>query len=241
MDIKTLKRDPKKVHACLQELEDGRLIALKEIKIYIPVRFADRGLASIGIETQIVGIYAIVVDNLYYGVSTTNAMVRIGPSATMKIVIDGDDYYEFVFAPGSVVMSSLQLVKTDTLVYRIYDEIIAKGHVPWYLGYMELGRIFDTAKYHANANVGNNHEVIELIVSMVSRNSKDRHKYYRQTIESLDDLLTNPPTFIPLRSVIYGATNTTNKLAGSYMSEGLVSALVTPSERTEHIEDLLRR
>ena len=142
MDLSKLKRDPKRVHEALQEMPDGRLVTKKTCKIIIPSRFAECGLASVGIETNIVGIYAIIVEDIYYGVSLVNAMVRIEPSSTMKILIDDQEFYEFTFDPGSTVIPSLQLVKRDTLVYRIYDEIISKGHVPWYLGYSELGKIF---------------------------------------------------------------------------------------------------
>lgn len=241
MNPKLLKREPTKVHSYLRELEDGRLVTTKGCKIYIPTRFAERGLASIGIETHIVGIYAIVVEDLYYGVSMVNAMIRIEPTSTMKVVIEEEEYFEFMFEPGSTVMASTQLVKQDTLVYKIYDEIISKGRVPWYLGYLELGKLFDTAKYHAGANIGGNHEVTELIVSMIARDPKDRTKYYRQTVKTLDDLKRTPPAFIPLRSVTYAATNTTNKLAGSYFNDGLVSALVSPADRVERIEEILRR
>ena len=168
-------------------------------------------------------------------------MLRITPTSTLRIKIDGTDYIEFVFNPGDTLTPSTQLVKTDTLVFRIYDEIISKGNVPWYLGYNDLGRIFDTARYHAGANIGTNSEVTELIMSLISRNKKDRTKYYRTVINKLEDLETTPPAFIPLRSVIFGATNTTNKLAGNYFDIGLKSALVSPAERTERIEELLRR
>lgn len=241
MNPKLLKRDAKKVHAALQELQDGRLVAVRPVKIYVPARFAEHGLAFIGVETQIIGIYAITVDDQYYGVSLVNAMMRIEPTSTIKIQIDEEEYYQFEFEAGSTVVASVNLVKIDTLTYRIYDEIISKGRVPWYLGYTELGRLFDTAEYHAGANIGKNSEVTELIVSMISRDPKDRTKYYRQTVKSLDDVLRNPPAYIPLRSVQYAATNTTNKLAGSYFSEGLISALVSPAERVEKIESLLRR
>ena len=43
-----------------------------------------------------------------------------------------------------------------------------------------------------------------------------------------------------MRSVIYAATNTLNKIAGSYMETGVVSALVSPSDREERIEILLK-
>lgn len=241
MNPKSLKRDPKKIHEALKELDDGRLVALKDLKIYIPTRFAERELAYVGVETVIVGIYAIVVEDAYYGVSTVNAMLRIEPTSTLKVKHEDEEYYEFFFPKGSTVLASVHLVRMDTLTYRIYDEIISKGRVPWYLSYADMGRLFDTAKYHANANIGQNNEVTELIVSMISRDPKDRTKYYRQTVKSMDDVIKNPPAFIPLRSVQYAATNTTNKLAGSYFSDGLVSALVSPADRVERIEDILRR
>lgn len=241
MNINDLIRDPKRVHANLRELEDGRLITLTGCRIYTPVRFSERGLTSIGVETHIVGIYAIVVEDKYYGVSMVNAMMRIDPGVRNVVNIDGDDYYEFVFEAGSTVIASVNLVKTDVLTYRIYDEIISKGNVPWYLGYSELAKIFDTAKYHAGANIGGDHEVTELLVSMISRDPVDRTKYYRQSVRTSEDLNKIKPAFIPLKSVTYSATNTTNKLAGSHFSEGVVSALVSPSERTERIEELLRR
>jgi hypothetical protein len=240
MDVSKLIRDPKRVQAYLEELPNGSLVCKKPVKIYIPVRFAERGLAQIGIETYIVGVYAIVVEDVYYGVSMVNAMLPIEPTATLKMQIDGDEYYEFSFDAGSVVVTSTDLVKTDVLVYKIYDEIISKGRVPWYLGYLELGKIFDTALYHAGANIGANQEVTELIISMISRSEKDRNQYYRTTIEDLSQLMVVKPAFIPLRSVQYAATNTTNKLAGSYFGDALVSALVNPADRVERIESLLR-
>jgi hypothetical protein len=241
MDPKKLVHNPEKVHAYLKELDDNRLVTTKGCKIYIPTRFAERNLASIGIETHIVGIAAVVVEDSYYGVLLVNAMTRIEPTSTLKVMVGDDEYFEFTFEAGSTVIASTQLVKTDTLTFRIYDEIIAKGRAPWYMGYTELGHLFDTAKYHAGANIGTNHEVTELIVSMIARDPEDRTKYYRQTVKSKDDLKKRPPAIIPLRSVQYSATNTVNKLAGSYWNDALVSALVSPAGRTERIEELLRR
>jgi len=240
MDVSKLIRNAEKVHAGLRRLPDNRLITLTGCKIYCPVRFSERNLVSIGADTYIVGIYAIVCGE-YYGVSMVNAMIRITPDYRNIVNVDGDDYYEFVFEPGSTVFATLSLVKTDVLTYRIYDEIISKGNVPWYLGYLELAKIFDTAKYHAGANIGTEHEVTELLVSMISRDPNDRTRYYRQAVKTKQDLKEIKPAFIPLKSVTYSATNTTNKLAGSHFTEGVVSALVSPSEREERIESLLRK
>lgn len=239
MNVKDLVRDPARAQTAIKELPDGRLIAVKECKIYIPLRFSERSLAEIGVVNYIVGIFAIVTEGRYLGISLVNAMLQIEPSVTLKIKIDGVDYYEFTFMPGSTICSNVMLVKNDVLVYKIYNEIISKGRVPWYLGYEDLGNIFGTAKYHANANLGDNPEVTELIISLIARDKTDRTKYYRSTVHDRQEVLKNPPAYIPLKSVIYAASNTTNKLAGSYFSDGVVSALVSPSERSEKIESIL--
>lgn len=239
MDIKKLIRDAEKIHSVLVELPDGRLVTKKALKIYVPVRFEEHGLAYIGIETIIVGIYAMVLDDTYYAISLVNAMIKIEPTSIIKIDVNGVGYYEFSFDAGAVVMSSTNLVKNDSLVYLIYDEIISKARVPWYVSYIDLGKLFNTSMYHAGANIGGNHEITELMVSLISRDNHDRHKYYRQTIKNLDDVISKPPTYISLKSVAYSATNTTNKLAGSYFHSGVVSALVDPSTRVERIEKII--
>jgi hypothetical protein len=237
MDYSHYIHDAAKVHSALAELPNGSLVAKKAIKIVIPARFAERGLAFVGIETSIVGIYAIILEDQYYGVSTTNAMIRITPSSTNKVTYDDDEYYEFSFDPGATIIPSLDLVKIDTIVYNIYDELLGKGRVPWYMSYELMGGLFDTAKDHAGANVGQQQEVVEMMVSLITRDESNRVEYYRRVVAQDPK---KRPAFIPLRSVAYAATNTLNKVAGSYARDGMVSALVTPTERVERLESLLR-
>ena len=235
-----LVRDPQKVHSDLVELADGRLITKSGCKIYIPSRFAERDLAYIGLNNYIVGIYALVVNNSFYAVSTINAMINIDPTDTKRIKIDDTEYIEFIFAPGSTVIKSLNLVKIDVITYKIYDEIFYKGRIPIYMNYDDLGSIFDTAKYHAGANIGESSEVTELIASIITRDPDNKNKYYRTKIKTLEDARVYPPAFIPLKSVSYAATNTITRLGGSYFDTGVISSLVSPSDREERLESLLK-
>ena len=239
MDRSKLVRDAEKVHAHLKELEDGSVIALKPCKLYIPARFAEGDLAIIAEEISIVGIFAMVVEDKYYGVCTANTMMRIEPSATSTVKIDDDDYLEFYFEAGARVLTSSLLVKVDTLTYHIYDEIIAKGRVPWYLSYEDLAKLFESAEYHAGVKIGANHAIMEMIAAVISRDDDDRTKYYRHTVTKLPS--DKPPAIVPLRNISYGASNTTAKLMGAYFQDGLTSALINPSERVEKVEELLRR
>lgn len=241
MDGSRWKRDPSKVHQSLTESKDGSVVTSRKCCIYIPKRFVEKQLAVIAAEIYIVGIFAIVVDDAYYGVSTANAMMRIQPTTISTVKFDEESYLEFAFEPGSVVIANTQLIKTDTLVYKIFDEIIAKGRVPWYIGYEDLAKLFSSAGHFAGVDLTGSHAILEMFAAAIARDATDRSKYYRHTVSKQDDAIKRPPVIIPLRSVTYGATNTTAKLLGSYWSDGLTSALVNPSEKVEHIEELLRR
>lgn len=232
------ERNAQQVQAALRTLDDKRVVCVKDTRIYIPARFTEVGLASVGTKTQIIGILAIVVDNCY-SVLMANALMTIDPTRVSTVDFDGTEYLEFFFEAGATVFVSTEVVQQDALLYLIYNEIIAGGRVPLYLSYVDLGHIFDTARQLAGANIGGNREVTELICSLIARKEAQREIYYRQSIQSLAEVNVHPPAFIPLRSVQYSATNTTNRLVGSYMEQGIVASLVMPAERQERIERLL--
>lgn len=241
MDPKKLKRDPKRVQAALSITAGGQVITAKPCRIYIPTRYAEKQLAHIGTEVHILGIYALVMEDSYYAVSLANAMKRIEPSTINTVSIDDNEYYEFVFEAGDTVIADINLVINDTLPYHINDEIIAKGRIPWYLTYEDLGSLFDSAEKYAGVRLGANDAVLEMIASSIARSEKDPRVYYRQSVDTQEDVKNTEPLFIAFRNISYGATNTTAKLMGSYFEASMTSALVNPSEKLEDIEELLRR
>lgn len=238
MDFSKLTRNPGAVLSTLEEVEDKTLVTKEGCKIYVPSRFTEHGLAVLGADIYVIGILTIVVGS-NYGSMIVNAMINIDPAETNRVYIDDDEYLEFVFHPGSVVIPNLYLAKTDTLAYKIYDEIIAKAKVPVYLTYFDLAKLFDTAVKHAGAKVGGNKEITELLISLSARNSKDKRMYYRRVMQSTSDFKTNPPYYASFKDVTLSATNTTNKLGGGYFRNGTVSAINSPSERVEKLESYL--
>jgi hypothetical protein len=241
MDRSRWIRNPAKVQAALAEQPDRSELALRDVRIYIPARFAEKQLAEIGAEIYTVGIFAMVVDDKYYAVSTVNAMMRLKPTTISTVKFDGDSYLEFRFPPGSTVIADTNLIRTDSLVFKIFSELISKGRVPWYLDYEDMAKLFETAESHANVRFGAVHSIMEMFVAAIARDPADRAQYYRSVYEERDGKPTVDPSYIPFVSITYGATNTTSRLLGSYFDQGLVSALTNPSEKTEHIEQLLRR
>lgn len=241
MDSSVFVRKADKVKAALAEQPDGSVLAVKDIKIYIPERFSQKGLATIASEIYIIGIFAIVVDDKYYGVSTANAMMHVKPTLISTVKFDDTTYLELYFEAGSTVIANTELVKNASLVFRIFDEIIAKGHNPWYLSMEDRAKLFQSADYHAGVGLSRQHAILEMIAAACARDSKNLTRYYRHSVQHPDDVVTNPATTIPLRSITYGTTNTTSKLLGSYFDQGMNSALVNPTTKVENIEDILRR
>lgn len=240
MRAKDFVRDAKRVYAVLQKTDSNELICTKPLKIHIPARFPERGLGKIEDEVSFVGICAFIVEDKYYAVSTVNAFMRTEPTLINTVNVDDVDYIEFSYDPGSRVVANLNLVKIDNLLYRINDDLIAKGRVPWYLSYTDLGSLFSTAQYHAGVRLGANPAIIEMIAATICRDPDEVKRYYRQSIESPDDVTTRPPTVIPLRAVSYGATNAIAKLMGPYFDDNVTSTLNSPGERVERVERLLR-
>lgn len=240
MNIDLLERNAERVHAALKEAGNS-LVATKRCKIYIPEHYVGGYLGSADEGTRIVGIWGIVVEDKYYASSRVCAMMSIDPSTTNVVEIENKPFIEYTFEPGDTVIKNLNLVKQSTLAFRIFDEIITKGNVPWYLDYTDMCFLFDTLDAHADANLGVDSAILEMISSSMARSKENKSIFYRHMLNTAADIGKKKFIYVPLKSVAYGSTNTTAKIMGAHFQEGMTSALITPSERTETIEELLRR
>lgn len=234
------KRNPEKVRSNLIEKGD-QVFAKTSIKIHLPKRFLERDLAIMEETITIFGIFPIILDKeSLYGLMNVNAMVKLGvPFNTKEIEIDSVKYLELNYEPGNLLLDSKKVVKKDTLMFNILDEFLLKGKIPWYVSYDDLGKFLDTSESHAGSSLNRNLEVIETLVAMIARDSKNRKKYTRNVTKEKD-----PPRdkvfYVPLGSVLLSIKGTTNKLIGSYFEEGVVSSLVEDSKDTTALETLLR-
>lgn len=239
MDIALLERNPDVIHNSL--FEDGdRLITKTGCDIYIPKRFDEKKLAHVGEDTSIVAIYAMVIDDKYYSTCVACASMKITPDVTSIVKIQGVDYYKFTFLPGSVITPNLNLVTVSTLVYFIYDEILAKAKVPWFMNYFDLGTLFDSAQYHADITLSADNVPLEITAGIIARDPNNITNHYRVALEGLDSVYTNPPTYSPVSSVLAHASNLTARLMGNRFEEGITSSLINPVESVNTIETILR-
>jgi hypothetical protein len=231
-------RDREAVLKNLVVTEDNGIVNKKACTVYIPEHYVDRHLASISSDTYVVGIFGIVMGDVY-ATLFVNAMLKINPSFIDTEEVSGVKYTVFGFEPGTRMVETCDLVMNDTLTYYIYDEVVAKGRIPWYIRYMDTPYIFESAKYHAGIDLGNP-RILEFLFSTIYRNPDDMKELYRHILKDATFEKVKSPVVVPFRSVIWNTSNTVSKLIGGYFSDSVTSALVNPTDRVERIEALLR-
>lgn len=232
-------RNGKKVLGLLS-VNENQIFCKEDCYVHVPVRFIEKNIGEIGHDNASFGIFPIILKNtLEYGVLSIDSMVNLNPFTVETITIGDADYYQLFFEANTAIITNTSVVRKDTIIYNILDEFIIKGKVPWYVSYEDLAKFLDTANTHANSNVANTPEIIEILASIVSRDVNNRKVYIRQVATDKGYISKNIE-YVPLASVMYSVSGTVNKLIGAYMEEGITSALVTDSPEASHIEKLLR-
>ena len=237
----TLVRNAGEVLKALSDLPDKPVIALQPITIHFPVRFRDIDLAQVGASSFVYGLFMMKLDNGNYAICNVNALIELGPAAVEVVQVDDEPYYNFRYEKGDVVMRTKDLVCRSELIFKAIEEFFFKGKMPWYVDYLQdAGKLFDTAAKHARTSATILPSVVEFMAAYIGRSASDRTKFIREVAKTPSEFNQSKIAWVPMRSVYWSAPGTVNKLAGAYFSDGVVSALVNPSDRTEKIERILR-
>lgn len=240
MNVKEYDRNPTRIKDILKN-KDGAVYVTEDVIVTIPKRYMDKGLLQIDEHVNSVGIFPILTTDKQYGILTITADISLTPDDIEYVKIDGVEYLSLSFLKDSMFIADKDVVVSDSHIDAIFDLFMSQGFIPWFLGYEDLIRIYDSAYKYSGSKIGDNSVGMEVIVSAVARNPSDRKKYYRYDVADRSDLKKNPPTFVALKSIFYSTSNTTSKIIGSYFGDGVVSALTDKSETTERIESLLRQ
>lgn len=235
-----LTRKAEVIHSALYVDESGTLYTKKDLYVVIPDKFLDGKLGSIDDTFNAVGFGMWCIGN-NYAVDSTIAVMRYTPASTSILNIDDVKYRVMFFPSGSIVTDNVNLLKDDGLAFQVYDEFVAKGKNPFYMDYVDNVKIFQSAKQYAGADLRASPSILSTFAASRGRQVNDRTKYFRELLKVQDDLRKLPVDMIEGRSVLFGATNTTARLVGSYHSDAVVSALTNPSTELESVEELLRK
>lgn len=236
--LDNFKRNPKKIAESLKTVNGGE-VALTDLKLYIPKRFSERGLATIGTTIKTI-MYFILVDNNGNSAITRNPiMMATEPSNVNSVTFDDIDYHEFIYHKGDKVIVSNTMARNDDFIFPVHDEFASKGQIPKYLNMEDAILTFENCGYFTGVNLGSNPQISEMIYSSICRNKNDLLIYRANEIKTRDDF-SKDVEYIGFKNISLMATGTATKMIGNYMNSGLDSALVNKSENLEPIEEILR-
>ncbi len=237
LDVSNLTRDKQLYKKILVPSKDGQVFAKANCSVLIPSRFLDIGLLFLSDVVETIGIFSVVSDDKFT-VCRVPAIITLTPYTINDVTINGVDFKELLFKKDTVFMSTTEILRNNNVIKTIFNELVLKGHIPWFYDYDDTALLFSLANAYADSHVGESMSTFEVLLSITARNPVNKLEYYRAYVNKIDN--PKKPFYIPLLSVYYSFTNTTNKIVGSYMSKGIVSALVNPSKEVETIEKLLR-
>lgn len=240
MNVNGLVRDSKYVINSLRKVGVMQ-VATKLTKIYIPQRYEEKNLVSIGTPRLICGVYGIVIDDKYYGASLAATLIEIDPDLINLVKIEDISYYEFVFYPGSVIHPNLNVVQSGDVIFTIYNDVVYGGNVPWYLSLDIIVGIFRRAKEFSGSAIGFGSAAIELKLGVLARSPEDTTEYYCHYINRVGADKADPPQYIGNRNAVFGATNTLSRMNGNYPDLSIAASLNTPTREVEDIEYILRQ
>ena len=239
LSIKDFKRNVNVVGKKIIETPSS-FLAGENLSVLFPKRWLDNAayLANIGVNISIVGILCIVDENLNYCITKIPTRVLTNPNKITDVRIDGIDYKEMHYSRGEQIICNRDIVKDNGDIFTLFSEFYFKANIPWYIDYQELDDVFVNADKYAGSKVGENRMAIELMTSVVAKDSKDMTMPYRIAINK------NPNAsvvYAKLMSPFFTIMSTMGRIAGSHAKDGRVAALIDQSTNRENkIERILR-
>lgn len=234
-----LKRNRERVLSALSTLPNESIVTKEKLSILFPVRFREINFAIIGETTHCYGLFAMVVGE-EYALLNINTYVELGKAKVSKIVVGGQDYYKFDYEPGDVVIKTTEVVARANLIFTALDEFLFKGKIPFYVSYHDGPKLFLTAEKYAGTKAKMYPATVAYLFAYIARKKGDRQKFMRDGAKSRSDFDLDKLSWVPLRSVYWSAPGTLNKTSGAYFDNGVVAALVNPSDTIGPIEEIVR-
>lgn len=239
LSAKEFKRKPDIINSKIIETPDSYL-AGEDLSIIFPKRWLDNAayLANIGINISIVGILCIIDENLNYSITKIPTRIITNPNRITDLRIDDIDYKEMYYSRGEQIICNRDIVKDNGDIFTLFSEFYFKANIPWYIDYEELDDIFINADKFAGSKVGENRMAIELMTSIVAKDSRDMTIPYRLAVNKNPNAV---PAYAKLMSPLFTIMSTFGRIGGSHAKDGRIAALIDPSTNRENkIERILR-
>lgn len=238
LDIKKFKRD-KKIISSLIKITDNNYIAKEDLFIMLPKKFIELHIGDIDNTVTTLSVLAVFNKDLKYGVINIPAMVKITPDSIDEVEVGSDTYYKLTISKGNSVIDSRDVVIDGDIGYNVFNIMLVKGVVPWYINYLDLVKIFENIPKYTGTKLESYMSIVKIMIALSARSKDDPNKPYRYIIKKSDEV--KDIHWVGLNNIYYTYNSTASKVFGSYMKAGMISAIVNPETKPTKLENLVRK
>ncbi len=236
----SFKRNDKKIKAKLKTVKES-IEVTETLYVYFPKRFEDINITTIYDVVKTIGTFIVSDSSFNYALINIPTLLELEPSVIETTTIDDVEYTKLTLTKGNKLLVNTTILKDSSFIFKIFDEFCIKGKVPFYINADDLLKLFLTSEKYNGSKIGNNPLGLEAIVSIMTRDSEDVHKFIRHTNKDLSKLTYHDTQFVGLADVNAGIKTNIAKLTGAYLNDGITSVIVNPSANEADIEKYYRK
>ena len=204
------------------------------LEIYIPYRYQVYDLLLLSDTVTTLGVFDMIINDQFQAGLLMLTTIEMEPDDVSTLMIGELQYVKLTLSAGCKFICNTERIADSSIVYSFWMESIARGKLPYFIGYEALATLFDQAKNMCDQDINVDHVVFEVLYSHLSRDADNLTIQYRHTN------MEKPFTFIELRNVGYATTSTASRMMGSYFANALNSSLLQTTTEHSDFEDLLR-
>jgi len=238
LDISKFKRD-KKTISSLIKITDKNYIAKDDLFIIFPKKYIELHLGEIDNTVIILGVLAVFNKDLKYSVINLPSMLTITPDSIEEVELGNDTYYKLSILKGNALIDTRNVVVDSDVGYNIFNVLLVKGEIPWYIEYLDLIKIFENIPEYTGNKITGYMSVVKIMIAISARSKKDPSVPYRMVLKNSED--TQDIHWVGLNNIYYTYNSTASKVFGSYMKAGMISAIVNPEKRATKLENIVRK
>lgn len=236
-----LVHNPEALRNSIAINKDNQAICLNALRVVVPRSFFENNLGTMTDKVNVYGLFPVIQEDNQFAMVNITARVSLTPSATKVVVYGGEEYYEFSFEKNSVFMPNVAVVQDGKIIYEVFRNFFFIARNPWYMDYEIHGSIFDSAPKFAGFGSLKSPELNEFLTAHIARKAGSSDNLpLRNSIRKYEDGAIGNVTFVAMGSVIQSVRSPLTKITGPYALDGLISAIVSPSENVGNVEKIIR-
>lgn len=240
INFKKLHRNPYKIKQSLVEKE-GRTIAKDSLSILIPSFYFKKNLAKkTNKNIELVCVFPILDDKGSYGVIADAGMQVINYGRYSEVTVDDEVYEMYTYLPGDVVMNTVDTVKSDQILFAMFDAFFMLGKIPSFMEYLDISNLFLHAKKYTGSRIGDFPVILDLMISSICRSGDDVTVNYKDVLHTFHDL-RKPIAYIGLTDTGTAISNNGSRMISGYFDKNMINAVLNEERKVVKDIDVLRR